>query len=159
MQNLSNHAAPNCNTQKCQGLSNLHTKNWKLDWSFTPKSSTLSRCAQSARDPIRRAQFAAPGAQFAGPDLQGPICHSIKKCGAQFAAKSARGLICLEPQHVAPYLPCLSCQVQCSGLDILFQLHVLVVHSFHFLIFLLFHILLHHCFIPQSACSQNVVRM
>ena len=124
-----------------------------------PKSSTLSRCAQSARDPIRRAQFAAPGAQFAGPDLQGPICHSIKKCGAQFAAKSARGLICLEPQHVAPYLPCLSCQVQCSGLDILFQLHVLVVHSFHFLIFLLFHILLHHCFIPQSACSQNVVRM
>ena len=107
----------------------------------------------------RGTQFAAPGAQFAGPDLQGPICHSIKKCGAQFAAKSARGLICLEPQHVAPYLPCLSCQVQCSGLDILFQLHVLVVHSFHFLIFPLFHILLHHCFIPQSACSQNVVRM
>ena len=36
---------------------------------------------------------------------RGPICHSTKKCGAQFAAKSARGLIyqgpiCLEPQGV-----------------------------------------------------------
>ena len=28
---------------------------------------------------------------------RGPICHSTKKCGAQFAAKSAQGPICLEP--------------------------------------------------------------
>ena len=39
------------------------------------------------------------------PICRGPICHSTKKCGAQFAAKSARGLIyqgpiCLEPQGV-----------------------------------------------------------
>ena len=153
MQNLSNHAAPNCNTQKCQGLSKLHTKNWKTTLEHFVQVCPISEGPNSP-GPICRTR-----AQFAGPELQGPICHSIKKCGAQFAAKSARGLICLEPQHVAPYLPCLSCQVQCSGLDILFQLHVLVVHSFHFLIFLLFHILLHHCFIPQSACSQNVVRM
>ena len=45
----------------------------------------------------RGTQFAAPGAQFAGPDLQGPICHSIKKCGAQFAAKLGRGPICRGP--------------------------------------------------------------
>ena len=33
------------------------------------------------------------------PICRGPICHSTKKCGAQFAAKSARGPICLEPVY------------------------------------------------------------
>ena len=100
MQNLSNHAASNCNTQKCQGLSNLHTKNWKLDWSFTPKSSTLSRCAQSARGPICR------GPICRGPICRGPICRTrgpnCRTRGPNLPQhQKVCGPICLEPRPLA----------------------------------------------------------
>ena len=93
MQNLSNHAASNCNTQKCQGLSNLHTKNWKLDGVLLQNPALCPGVpnqwgaqfagAQSAVAQSVGAQFVAPGGPIAAPG--GPICRSTKKCAAQFA--------------------------------------------------------------------------
>ena len=46
---------------------------------------------------ISGAQFAAKGPNLPGPDLPKNGILGPKKCGAQFAAKSARGLICRGP--------------------------------------------------------------
>ena len=44
------------------------------------------------------------GARFAVPSSsRGPICHSTIKCGTQFAAKSTRGPIYLEPPNTYVY--------------------------------------------------------
>ena len=74
--------------------------------------------AQFARARFVGAQFAAPtfsrGPTFRGTICRGPNCHATKKWGAQFAAKSARGPICLEPLETEGSL--LNCDEVTRGL-------------------------------------------
>ena len=66
MQNLSNHAAPNCNTQKCQGLSNLHTKTWKTTLVFYSQIQHFVQVCPISEGPN------LPGPNLPGPNLPGP---------------------------------------------------------------------------------------
>ena len=93
---------PNVIQKNSRDLSNLH-QNFKLHESFT---RTLPRCVQSAGAQSAGTRFAGAkftGAQFGAPTFsRGPICHSTKKRGAQFAAKLARGPICRGPIYWSP---------------------------------------------------------
>ena len=101
-------------------------QNLKLHWRFTPKFGTLSRCAQYAGTQFSRPNLLGldlsgpnllqqhfPGAQFAGAQFAGAQIATLLK-SAQFAAKSARGPICLEPLETEGSL--LNCDEVTRGL-------------------------------------------
>ena len=67
---------PNVIHKKDVRICQICIQNWKLHRNFNPKCSTLSMYAQSARGPICQGSIRR---------TRGPICHSNKKCGAQFA--------------------------------------------------------------------------
>ena len=98
-----------CCVKKCHDLSNLHTKYksalefYSQIWHFVQMCPICGALFAGVRFVgvrfawirIVRTQFSAP--TFFRGICWGSICHGTKKCGAQFAAKSARGPICLEP--------------------------------------------------------------
>ena len=86
---------PNLSQQNFQGAQFAATK--------FPRGPICRQGAQSARARFAGAQFAAKGPNLPGPDLTKNGKLGPKKCGAQFAAKSARGPICLEPSFFYDY--------------------------------------------------------